>query len=59
LVILVCWAEWCERNKNIFDRTEKEWRRLVSEIHGEAHQWVKAGAGNLASIVGQSVSNRL
>jgi hypothetical protein len=28
----------------------------VSEIQDEAQQWVKAGAGNLATIVGQSVS---
>jgi hypothetical protein len=54
LVILVCWAMWCERNRRIFDGIEKDWGRLVSEILDEAHQWVKAGAGNLGTIVGQS-----
>jgi hypothetical protein len=31
-IILVCWAVWCERNRRIFDRIEKDWGRLVSEI---------------------------
>jgi hypothetical protein len=54
LVILTCWTVWCELNTRIFDRVEKDWVRLVSEIQSEARQWIKAGTGNLANIVGQS-----
>jgi hypothetical protein len=55
LIILVCWMVWCERNKRIFDRVDRDWGQLVAVIQGEAHQWIKASASQLGELVDQSL----
>jgi hypothetical protein len=52
--MIVCWTIWCKQNARIFEGNEKHISHLVTEIKEMALLWSKAGARNLARIVGYS-----
>jgi hypothetical protein len=56
LVILVCWSVWCERNKRIFQKAERNIDQVVAAIQGEARQWSKAGSKCLGAVCKRVVS---
>jgi hypothetical protein len=50
LSILVCWTEWRERNRRVFEGQERTTQRLIAEIKDTAKLWILAGAKSLATL---------